>query len=121
MKKNVSDLDHAALLGHLGIYTNLIRWIETYGKRMTDDSGVKYYRVPVAVIEHLKDNVQTDLVRMTNAERNVHHEGSLLWYQNCPDETPHNFVVDPVTPSYMCDTAYICTKCGWTKRVDSSD
>jgi|WetSurMetagenome_2_1015567.scaffolds.fasta_scaffold595464_2 hypothetical protein len=54
--------------------------------------------------------------KLTPEEDRVYH---LRWHY-CPDGTPHDFKVK-ADESYMCDTMYMCTKCGHKMRQDSSD
>jgi len=53
--------------------------------------------------------------QLSNEEHRLYH----LRFNYCPDGTPHKFKVK-ADESYMCDTMYVCTKCGYKKRVDSS-
>lgn len=53
--------------------------------------------------------------QLNDAEHRIYH----LRANYCPDGTPHTYKVK-ADESYMCDTMYICKKCGHKKRIDSS-
>lgn len=102
-----------------------LKFLENFKKRyrvVEDDPGMSpYYKLPVHVVEHMLVEYNANLHRMTKEEREAHYKNnSGTWHKLCPDGTEHHFITDPSEPSYMCDTAYICVNCGWTKRVDSS-
>jgi hypothetical protein len=104
-----------------------LEFLESFKKRRTtvikdDPNMVPYYRLPVQVVEHMLEEYNANLRRMTKEEREAHyHKNPKTFYNLCPDGKEHHSIGDPSEPSYMCDTAYICVNCGWTHRVDSSD
>jgi hypothetical protein len=59
--------------------------------------------------------------RMSDNERNACYDkmGSRC-FELCPGGEEHDFRENREN-SVMCDTEYVCVKCGYFKRVDSSD
>jgi len=53
--------------------------------------------------------------QLSDAEHRIY---DLRW-KYCPDGTPHKYKVK-ANESYMCDTMYICERCGHKMRQDSS-
>jgi len=103
-----------------------LEFLENFKKRYKvvedDPNTLPYYKLPVHVVEHELEMYNVNLIRMTQEERKAHYDNHPgTWNRLCPDGKEHRFITDPSEPSYMCDTAYICVHCGWTKRVDSSD